>query len=142
MAVTPAQFKTAKPQFTAVPDQQVQGYLDLAARQAEGFLPSDVDQGTIAYACHLMTLDGLGTDAESKGWRKGTAEFQTVKSGTLTLTRFKDAAGGSDYGEWLKSTSCGKIFFWMLRGNRGGPRLIIGGVGGAVSAYAKDWPLG
>lgn len=142
MAVTPAQFKAAKPQFAAVPDNQVQDYLNLAGSIVDnGWLATDRDNAIIAYTCHLMTLDGLGDDAESKGWRKGTAEFQTVKSGTLTLTRFKEDVGGGDYGKWLQSTSCGKIFYWLLRANRGGPRLVMGGVNSPYSFYAKDWPL-
>jgi len=62
MAVTPASFKTAKPQFAAVPDATVQAYLDMAAQIA--FDPEN-DLAVISLTCHLMTRDGLGTDAQS-----------------------------------------------------------------------------
>lgn len=141
MAVTPASFKAAKPQFATVPDATVQGYLDLAARQVDAsWLPADRDPATIAYTCHLMTLDGLGTGAEAKKWARGTAEYRSVKSGNLTLTRFESEAEGAGYSDWLRSTSCGKLFWWYLRANRSGPRLVTGGVGVAVTGYAKDWP--
>lgn len=138
MAVTVAQFKTAKPQFAAVPDATVQAYLDMTA--AIVFDPEN-DLAVIALTCHLMTLDGLGTDAQSVSWATGEAGYQTIRSGQLTLTRFQKAAGGSSYVDWLGQTGCGQFYALLLRANGGGPRIASGGSGVGKSYYAKDWPF-
>lgn len=139
MAVTVGQFKTAKPQFADVPDPTVQAYLDMAAQVA--FDPEN-DLAVISLACHLMTLDGLGTDAQSQSWASGEAGYQTIRSGQLTLTRFQKAAGGSSYVDWLGQTACGEFYALLLRANSGGPRIASGGSGtGGPSYYAKDWPF-
>lgn len=140
--MTPAQFKTAKPQFAAVPDTKVQAYLDMAARFVDGSWGADQDMAQIAMTCHLMTLDGLGTDAQSQSQASGAAQYQTVKSGLLTLTRFQKAASTSTFKDWLSQTACGQFFAVLLRMNRGGPRVVRGGPSGRITAYAKDgWPL-
>ncbi len=134
--VTPAQFKAAKPQFAAVPDETVQAYLTLSER----FTTGD-DDATILMTCHLMTLDGLGTDAASQSFVTGAAEYQSIRSGQLTLTRYQKAASTGSYGDWLQSTPCGRVFWQLIRATRGGPRVALGGRGGGYSYYAKDWPL-
>ena len=141
-AVTPAAFKTAKPQFSSVVDGTVQDYLDLAGVMIDrSWVESAYQPAVIAYTCHLMTLDGLGTDSESKAQRDGTADFQEIRSGQLTLKRFADSAAGSSYMDWLRSTECGRMFSHLLRMNKGGPRVAMGASRSSVSAYAKDWPL-
>lgn len=136
--MTPAQFKARKPQFKDVLDPTVQMYLDLAGRMA--FDPTD--DVVAAWACHVMTLDGLGSDAASQAQKSGTAGYQTIKSGQLTLTRFQEQSNGSTYGNWLQQTPCGQFYYLLLRANRGGPRVALGGGGPCRTAYAKDgWPM-
>jgi hypothetical protein len=138
--VTPAEFKAAKPQFAAVDDAVVQSYLDMAARVVDqSWTAGDYKNAIIAFACHLMTLEGLGTDAASQSHASGAAEYESIKSGVLTLTRFRAAAGATTpYMDWLNSTPCGKYFVFLLRLNRGGPRVAT--VSTAMpSGYAKDW---
>lgn len=136
--MTPAEFKALKPQFSAVPDVTVQAYLTLA--ESIAFDPA-LGIAVASLACHLMTLDGLGTDAQSQSFADGSAAFQTIRSGQLTLTRFQKAAGGSTYLDWLARTTCGEFYLIMLRGLRGGPRVALGGSGVGTSPYAKDWPF-
>ncbi len=140
--VTPAEFKTAKPQFADVPDETVQMYLNMAARYV--FDPEN-DDAVISFSCHLMTLEGLGTDAASASYRTGEASYQSIKSGQLTLTRFQRTAGeGTTFTSWLSQTPCGKFYALLLKMERGGPRIVSGGVGHCVTAYSKDlwgWPL-
>jgi hypothetical protein len=137
--MTPAQFKVLKPQFASVPDVRVQSYLDMAARIV--FDPDDQD-ALASLACHLMTLDGLGTDATSKSFATGAASYQSIKSGQLTLTRYQKAAGGSSYADWLGQTPCGQFYALLLKMARGGPRVARGGPSRCITAYAKDgWPL-
>lgn len=143
--VTPTQFKTAKPQFATVPDLSVQAYLDMAGRVVDGGWPeADYPFATIAYTCHLMTLEGLGSDPASKAHASGAAEFQTIRSADLTLTRFQRQATGSSYSDWLASTPCGQQFAFMARAIRGGPRVVMAAsVGASTSGCAKDalgWP--
>lgn len=136
--MTPAEFKALKPQFAGVANPTVQGYLDMAAR----LVFDDEDMVLAAYTCHLMTLDGLGTDAASADWRSGRARYQTIRSGQLTLTRFQAAYSGSSYLGWLDQTACGQFYAMMLRMARSGPRIARGGGGPGRTAYAKDgWPL-
>lgn len=140
--VTPDQFKTAKPQFAAVSDETIQAYLDMASRYV--FDPEN-DDAVISFTCHLLTLDGLGTSAESKSFRTGEAAYQSIKSGQLTLTRYQRATNaGTTYGSWLQQTPCGQFYALLLKMERGGPRVATGGVGHCVTAYSKDaygWPV-
>jgi len=140
--MTPAEFKARKPQFVAVPDLTVQTYLDMAERYV--FDPEN-DDAVTAFACHLMTLDGLGTDAASQSWKTGAAAYQSIKSGQLTLTRYQKAAdAGTTWTSWLQQTPCGQFYALLLRMARGGPRVVSGGIGRCVTAYSKDqwgWPI-
>lgn len=137
--MTPTEFKTLKPQFAAVSDDVVVGYISMANRIV--FDPDDVD-ALAALTCHFMTLDGLGTDAQSESFLEGTAEFQSIRSGQLTLTRFQAQSSGSAFGDWLKQTACGRYYAILLKLTRGGPRVARGGGGHCRTAYAKDgWPL-
>lgn len=142
--VTPAVFKAAKPQFASVSDEAVQSYLDLAGLFIGETWPDALyTQATIAMTCHLMTLDGLGSDAESRQFLSGYAGFQSVKSGTLTLTRFSSAASnaGMSFPAWLGSTTCGRLLAQLMRLNGGGPMVAYGGRSPTgASPYAKDWP--
>lgn len=140
--VTPAQFKTAKPQFTAVPNETVQAYLTMAELWVdESWGEKLYPQAVIAITCHLMTIDGLGTDAQSQSYASGTAAFQSIKSGELTLTRYQASASGMEYADWLRQTSCGAFFWQLLRMAKAGPRIAMGGIAGGQSGYAKDVPF-
>lgn len=142
--LTPAIFKTKKPQFADVPNDVVQMYIDMASRFVDQtWLPGDYEDAWVAATCHLMTLDGLGTDEASKSWQTGAANYQSIRSGQLTLTRYaKGPDSGGTFLDWLDQTPCGKFYALLLRMNRGGPRILtVSGCGGP-SGYAKDWPLG
>lgn len=143
VAVTPALFKEAKPHFNAVSDTLIQLYLNAAGRVVDDSWPEeDYALGIMAYACHLMTIDGLGSDAASKSFAKGKADFQTIKSADVTLVRFAKAASSTPYQEWLQSTPCGKQFAFMVRLLKAGPRVAMAASMPAVSGHAKDGPLG
>lgn len=140
--ITPEDFKAAKPQFTNVPDETVQVYLDLAGLWVDESWPDRLYQpAVIAITCHLATLDGLGTDAQSKLFKSGRSDFQSIKSGEVTLTRFQKSAADMTYLDWLGQTQCGAFFVQLLRMAKGGPRIAMGGVGHSQSGYAKDVPF-
>lgn len=139
--VTTAQFKTAKPQFAAVPDVTVQQYLDMAGIWVDAsWAESTYQPAIIALACHLMTLEGLGTDPASVANKSGLYGFESIKSGTLTLTRARGAGVQSDYKGWITSTPCGEFFYQLLRLNKAGPRVAVVSTAACLSPYAKDWP--
>lgn len=141
--VTVAQFKEAKPQFSDVADDVVQMYLDLGVLFVDDSWPASAhDPALIAITCHLMTLEGLGNDAESQGYASGSSDYQTIRSGELTLTRAREASSGMTYDEWLMQTRCGQFYMQLLRMVKGGPRVAMALGGSVRSAYAKDWPLG
>lgn len=142
--LTPTMFKAAKPQFANVADETVQSYIDMASRMVDQSWPAaDYTNGWIAFTCHLMTLDGLGTDANSKSFASGAAQYSSIRSGQLTLTRYRAQAGASTpFSDWLRTTPCGAYYTMLLRLVKGGPRLIRGGLAGPVSPYAKDQVTG
>jgi len=141
--ITPARFKQLKPQFAAIDDAIIQSYIDLGGLWVDGSWPDRIcEAAQAAIVCHLATLDGLGTDAESQGQASGAAQYQSVKSGELTLTRYQKAAGDMSYIDWLGQTKCGAFFAQLLRMAKAGPRVAMGGIGGCHSGSAKDWPLG
>lgn len=144
MSVTPAQFKAAKPQFASVDDSVVQMYLDLGGLFVDDSWPDSAeDPALIAITCHLMTLDGLGSDAESQGYASGAADYQSVKSGELTLTRSRASIDSSkDFFGWLAQTRCGQFYAQLLQMCKAGPRVATVSCGFMPSGYAKDWPLG
>ena len=136
--VTPALFKTAKPQFAAVPDVTAQSYLDLAAVVVDDTSwPSQAAYNSliISLTCHLMTLDGLAAEGDSGGM----SQYQTIRSGELTLTRFARAAGQTSYQDWLNSTPCGQTYAMLLNMLTRGPR-VAHAASCMPSGYAKDWP--
>lgn len=141
--LTPEAFKTAKPQFAAVENATVQSYIDMASRLVDtSWAAGDYSNAWIALTCHFMTLDGLGTDAASKGFKAGAAFYQTIRSGQLTLTRYRETSSEStDFGTWLKSTPCGNYYYLLLQLNKRGPRVLIGACGPQTSPYAKDQPV-
>ncbi len=139
--ITPAQFREKKQQFSDVGDVDVQNYIDLAQIWCGGNWPESLCQSAqVAVVCHLMTLDGIGTDRESREFRSGRGEFQTVKTGSVTLTRFRSVAEGAGLStsSWFEQTVCGRHFLAMMRTVLSGPVYVGGSSSSAVSAYAKD----
>lgn len=141
--ITPARFKELKPQFAGVDNVVVQSYIELGRIWVSDDWPGQTcEAAQTSIICHLMTLDGLGTDAQSVGYKSGAANYQSIRSGELTLTRYQRAAGYMSHIEWLMQTQCGALFAQLLRMVRGGPRVAMGGIMPCVSGYAKDWPTG
>lgn len=139
--ITPAQFKATKPQFSAVSDAVVQSYIDLAQIWTGGEWPLRLCVPVqVSVVCHLMTLDGLGSDARSKNNASARSEYQSIRSGNVTLTRFRSSAerAGLSTGDWFSQTPCGQQFMVFVRMMGSGARWIPGSCGCGVSGYAKD----
>lgn len=137
--LTPALFIAIKPQFSSVSPAVIQNYIDMASIFVDESWPEKLyEQAWSALTCHFMTLDGQGDDAESVDQLSGAAQYQSVKSGEVTLTRYQKAAAGTSYFDWLASTKCGAFYAMLLRMVKGGPRVVMGGVSAGSSPYAKD----
>lgn len=138
--VTPADFLVMKSQFTSVPTDVITAYIETAGVMVDETWPEKLYRmGIMAFTCHLMTLDGLGTDTASQAFASGMA-FQSIKSGSLSLTRFRSEATGS-FQDWLSQTICGQQFYQWLRLVKSGPRVACGAGGNVASGYAKDHPF-
>lgn len=139
--LTPDEFKILKPQFADVPNETVQMYLDLAGLWVDASWPDALYRPALAAAtCHLMTLEGLGSDAQSLSFASGMAHFQSYRSGELSFSRFVREAGDLSFSSWLSQTACGAMFLQLLRMAKAGPRIAMGGIGASQSGYAKDVP--
>lgn len=127
------------PEFTSVADVTVQEYIDMAAQNVDqSWLETDYNRAIKLLAAHLMALVGLGTGPDSVANGSNMSVYSLVKSGTLTLQR--KASASSDRAGWqFSATRYGRLFWILLRQNRGGPRVAVG-VGAIPSGYAKDWP--
>lgn len=144
VAPTPADLKARFPKFAAVDDAVIQTALDEAARQVdETWLEGDFAMARMLYACHVMTMDGLGAGAEAKGFANGTNDFKVIKSGALTLERGSSSSssggGGNPAYDLLMSTSFGRRFAGLLQQNQGGA-IVLTGVPDALSHLGRDFP--
>ena len=139
--ITPAGFKTAKPQFAAVDDAVVASYIALAQVWASGDWPSSVCFGVqVSVVCHLMTLDGLGSDQASMDFASGHSSMQSIKSSNVTFVRFRSAAqsAGMSTTDWFGQTPCGRQFMVYVRMFMSGPRWASAADPAGFTAYAKD----
>lgn len=138
VTVTVDVFKNTKRQFSEIDTAVISDYLTLAGVVVDqSWMESSYQPAIIAMTCHLMTIEGLGDDAASELFSDGMADFQTVRSSELSLSRFQKAAANTAYEDWLLSTPCGKQFLFLLKMNKGGPRILTGSFGFA-SGYSKD----
>lgn len=137
--ITTSTLKAAKPQFSGVSDQVLGTYIDLAQVWAGSVPDSLCEAAQVAVTCHLLTLDGLGTDNESKDFASGRANVQSFSSGAVSVSRFRAASegAGQSTSAWFSQTTCGRLFMVLMRGIVGGPR-VAGGSCDRISPYAKD----
>lgn len=115
--------KTAFPRFGAVADETVEFWLERARRSVDQtWTEGDYAMGQMLLACHLMTLQGLGTGAEAEAAAQGASDYKVIKSASITLERFDQGGSGAASGE-LGSTGYGRQFAALARQNVGGPRV-------------------
>ncbi|MBI1179108.1 MAG: DUF4054 domain-containing protein [Alphaproteobacteria bacterium] len=119
---TPDDLRAVFPAFTDTPDATVEYWITRAERSVDAtWSDGDRTHATLLLACHLMTLQGLGTGAEAEAAAAGASGYKVMQSGSLRLERFD--SGGSDKDGGFGATQYGRQFLALLRLNKGGPRI-------------------
>lgn len=117
VAPTPADLKARFPKFVGVDEAIIATALVEAARLVDESWPeADFALGRMLYAAHVLTLDGHGAGTEAQLNAEGVGDFQSIRLGSLSLSRFaKDSGGssGSAFLDMLKATTFGQRF-WAL----------------------------
>lgn len=142
---SPADFKARFPRFAAVNDAVIQQGLDEAARYVDKSWPeADFALGRMLYAAHVLTTDGFGEGTEAQLNAEGVGDFQSIKLGSLSLTRFsKDAKAmtGNAFLDQLQSTTYGQRFLALAAvAVGGGPLVANGGIDAGTNPNARDVP--
>lgn len=122
---TPADFIAIFPAFTSVPDAQIQAWIDRAARMHDAsWTEGDYTFGVELLTAHYLALQGLGASADATAAATGTAGYQTIRSGQLTLQRFTPGTTNGDDGSMYSQTSYGRQWLALLRLNK--PAIAAG----------------
>lgn len=129
---TASDLKARFPRFAAVADETVEIYLTDARRRVDAtWTEDDRAMGEMLLACHLMTLEGLGSGTEAQIAAEGLGDFTSVKSGQFSFSRSSGSDAMAAAGT-MKSTSYGRRWLDLAKINRGGPRI---GASGTVPEY-------
>jgi len=132
---TPTEFKARYPAFASVDGSLIQWVLDNEVPLAVGDnWPSQAyyTQGAMLYTAHALTLEGFGTSAEAKAAASGQLGYQSIRSGSLSLTRFN--RDGSSKSGSLSLTSYGQRFLELVSSLFGGPIVSPPG-----SVPVREW---
>ncbi len=127
---TVADLVTRYPAFALVPISTVEMYLaDAAGGADDSWLEADFIPGRVALAAHMMAVTGLGTQTEVQKF--AAAGLRSVRSGSFSAD-FTDSAASRAAGGGLDATPYGRAYKVLLKRNRGGPRLVGGGIASAA----------
>ena len=136
---TPTEFKARYPAFASVDGSLIQWVLDNEVPLYLGDnWPSQAyfTQGAMLYTAHALTLEGFGTGSEATAAGKGLLNYQSIRSGALSLTRFN--RDGSQKSSSLSLTSYGNRYLELVSMLFGGPVVAAGG---AVPVDAWNPPI-
>jgi hypothetical protein len=113
----PADLIARFPAFAAVTESIIQDALDEASNRVDStWEDADAPIAIMLLACHNMSLDGLGSGVVSQIAQMGALGFQTMKSGSLTLSgpRLSKASSPSAILADLQQTPYGIRFRSLL----------------------------
>jgi hypothetical protein len=125
------------PSFAAVERSTIQAWLTDAERHVDtSWLEGDYAPAIMAYAAHMLTITGLGSEAEqTSDLPQG---ITSMRIGTLGLSfdgqLTRDKASGA-----LSSTRYGAEYLALLRRNKSGPRVAGRGT---LSGTFYPYPMG
>lgn len=115
------------PAFVAVPYNTLAVHIaDAAASGVDtSWAVGDYAPAILALAAHNMALLGIGEHGETAGYaRQGVTG---LRDGAFSV-QFSDKAADRASGGAFNATPFGRVYAVYLRRNRGGPRLVGGGV--------------
>lgn len=139
-APTASQLKAKYPAFAAVPDETVTPYIVDGNRMVDAtWTEGDYQTAIMLAACHLMVLSGIGAGAEAQVNAQGLAGFQSIRSGSLSLTR-GSTSGTDGVPKDLAGSTYGQQFYYLLKKNR--PAVAVANAGGASLSPVGGYPLG
>lgn len=116
---TAADLKTRYPAFAAVPDVTVDAVIIEANRSVdETWTEGDYTQAIMLLSCHIMAMEGLGTDPDSQSNTGQMSNFQLIRSGQLTLQRKQSASASSGSADWYGLTRYGNRYLELLARNK------------------------
>lgn len=99
---------------------------DAAANGVDtSWLEDDYAPAIAALAAHNMALLSIGDHGEAATWR--AQGLTNVRSGGFSAS-FSEKAASTAAGGGLDATPYGRSYALLLRKNKGGPRLVGGGV--------------
>lgn len=128
MAHTPATVTDFRGAFdfvslAGVSDVHIEQALSRGEVRVTGWaIESDAQLGAMLYAAHELTIAGLGSGADANIHAQGLSEFQTIKSGGLTVSRTTQGGQGGAT-DSLQQTRFGKRYLQLARINVIGPRV-------------------
>lgn len=114
------------PEFAQVPVSVVESYLSEAATLDvdSSWIESTYAPAVKAKAAHEMALAGLGDTGEAAA--QLAAGVTAIRSGNFQVSFSADAARRASDGG-LQSTRYGREYRRLLRRNKAGPRVVVGG---------------
>lgn len=147
-APTATELKAKYPAFAAVADDTVTLYIVDANRMVdETWTEGDYATAIMLAACHLMVLSGIGAGAEAQVNAQGLSGFQSIRSGSLSLSR-GSASDSGGVPKDLAGSVYGQQFYYLLKKNRpaiavanGGAPAIGEGAYYPPGAPARFWPF-
>ncbi|WP_159975872.1 MULTISPECIES: DUF4054 domain-containing protein [unclassified Novosphingobium] len=103
----------------------------------EGCLADGMNTAVMLAIAHLLTKAGIGTGTDAQMAAQGASGFKSMKSGSLSLERFDNAASSSG-GDWA-TTSYGIELWPMLGSCVAGPIVSSTGTLPCIAAFGRNW---
>lgn len=114
---TPAEVRTAAPEFTGLSDPVIQSYIDMADTEIDADAwGSRAKRAEVVLTCHLMTIYGALTTAGGAGGAASGA-VQSIRVGEVSLTYAAPAAAipGDVGGASLELSRYGQEYARLIR---------------------------
>lgn len=122
---TPADVKSAYPQFSGVADATIQEGLDHASLVIDTSWPEPAfPLAYKSYAAHWLTVGGYGTENSGQAQEGLASNVKSRKAGDHAIEFFgSDTSTDTGTAAWYALTPFGKDFKAMQRRYFGGPRV-------------------
>jgi len=139
---TPADIKLDFPAFASVDDAVIQRHIDRSAI----WVDETWFEGDYTWAKELVTADslvqaGYGTGTDSEISSLGLSNVARLKSASFEVQfQSSTGAGSGSVPEQWSGSIYGRQFYALLRKNKAGPRVAVGGFG-CIGPQSTDVPF-